>query len=1254
MKIANLLIWASFFLVFPAITLFADEAGKPFMTTYTSKEIDGHTQFWAITQDDRGIMYIGDGYGVQEFDGSNWRLITNSNRSFGRSLAKAADGRIYVGSSGMLGYLAPDDQGKMEYHSLMDFIKPEDRQFNYVWSVQATPEGIWFQTNERLFRFRQATSGKETEDWEVRVWKPQNLFGYTFWIDQTLFVHQFGTGLMYMMNDSLVLMPGGGQFADDRIQVMLPFPGKAKHYLIGTFTRGLFRWDGSSFAPFKTSSDSFLRNGTLYAGVNTPDSCFALGTMAQGLFIVDREGRTKHHFSMTEGMLSKTVSCLFVDKQKNLWVAMDGGVAVLEYDSPISEYIVPGGTGPSDFYRHRGILYIAANDGIYCLEKATDRFKMVSGVTTNPQSFFFHEINKELFVTTNGGIHHIQEGKAVLVLPNNELSNPLLNLCNLSLGDQLIVGGGTDGVYLLRYEAPHRLHLIGHVEETHEYVRIVTEAEPGTVWIGTMDAGVLRLTFHTGDLLHPAVEKFGEAHGLPPGGVVAFFIGGDVIFLSADGVYQFDPGRKRFSKNPFFEGISLGRNPNEGVIKSDQQGNLWVNLGRESAVYRKMPDGARKLEKDQLARFADEVINIIYPEENGVIWFGTANQVIRFAPGRQRSEQADFPALIRRVALAGDSVVYHGNASPGSQTDHPSERSFPYRRNMLRFDFSASSYLNPTKNEFRTMLEGFDDDWSAWSHDTRRYYTNLPAGTYRFHVQARNIFQHESSGDVYAFTIKPPFYATWWAWCLYILGALGLIAGVVSIRTRQLRERSRELEKIVEQRTAQIQEQKNNVEQLSRIGRDITSSLSIENIIHTIYKNVNTLMDASVFTIGLYKPEDNTLEFPAAVEQNKTLPPFSVDLSDEDRLGAWCFNHRSEVIINDYDKEYPKFVGKHVGAIAGEVPQSVLYLPLWNIEKVIGVISAQSFRRNAYNDYHVNILRNLATYSAIALENADAYRRLSTLLNELKMTQDKLVTQSKLAALGALTAGIAHEIKNPLNFITNFAALNGELALELQETVLREKESHNPKSLAEIEEIIANLKQNALRIQEHGKRADSIVRSMLQHSRGGSGERQPSDINAILEEAVNLTYHGMRAQDTGFNIKIEKSLDRSVGTMEVIPQEISRAFLNIISNGCYEAHRKKLEAGPGFSPVISVTTQKTWNQVKITIRDNGNGIPEAIRDKLFTPFFTTKPAGQGTGLGLSITWDIIVSQHKGRISFETEEGENSFTEFTILLPYHHG
>ena len=219
--------------------------------------------------------------------------------------------------------------------------------------------------------------------------------------------------------------------------------------------------------------------------------------------------------------------------------------------------------------------------------------------------------------------------------------------------------------------------------------------------------------------------------------------------------------------------------------------------------------------------------------------------------------------------------------------------------------------------------------------------------------------------------------------------------------------------------------------------------------------------------------------------------------------------------------------------------------------------------------------------------------------------------------------------------------------------IIKEKENLQPQILEEIEEIISNLKQNAVKIQEHGKRADSIVLSMLQHPRGGSGERQPADINAILEEAINLTYHGMRAQDRSFNIKIIKSLDGSMDKVQVIPQEISRAFLNIVSNGCYEAYRKKLSKGSSFSPELSVTTQKTGNQLEITIRDNGNGIPEQVREKLFTPFFTTKPAGQGTGLGLSITWDIIVHQHNGRISFESEEGENSFTKFIIILPLNH-
>ncbi|RPI01416.1 MAG: GHKL domain-containing protein, partial [Calditrichaeota bacterium] len=373
------------------------------------------------------------------------------------------------------------------------------------------------------------------------------------------------------------------------------------------------------------------------------------------------------------------------------------------------------------------------------------------------------------------------------------------------------------------------------------------------------------------------------------------------------------------------------------------------------------------------------------------------------------------------------------------------------------------------------------------------------------------------------------------------------------------------------------------------------------------------------------------------------LPAFSIPLTHENRLAVWCFKNQKEVVINDYARDFSKFVGNITAPIAGETPESILYLPLWSKDKVIGVISAQSLSKNAYTDYHLNILRNLATYCAIALENAAAYRQVNELLTDLKTTQDKLITQSKFAALGALTAGIAHEIKNPLNFVNNFAELTEGLVKELEAEI-----SSEPADKDAILDILKTLQQNSAKIKEHGQRADSIVRSMLQHSRGKSGERQLTDINAMLAEDINLAYHGMRAQDNTFNVKIETELDPNVGKLEVVPQDISRVFLNIISNACYEVHRKKMSIGDGFSPLLTVKSRNHADEIVISIRDNGQGIPETMREKIFTPFFTTKPTGQGTGLGLSISYEIIVHENNGQITFVTEEGK--FTEFIIRLP----
>jgi PAS domain S-box-containing protein len=269
-------------------------------------------------------------------------------------------------------------------------------------------------------------------------------------------------------------------------------------------------------------------------------------------------------------------------------------------------------------------------------------------------------------------------------------------------------------------------------------------------------------------------------------------------------------------------------------------------------------------------------------------------------------------------------------------------------------------------------------------------------------------------------------------------------------------------------------------------------------------------------------------------------------------------------------------------------------------------------------------------------------------LRQLREAQNQLLVQQKLASLGALTAGIAHEMRNPLNFVNNFADLSLELIQELREVLARHRQFFEASTFADFEDILFSLEQNLQKITEHGKRADRIVHGMLQHSRGQPGVREPTELNTVLAEYVNLAYHGMRAQDASFNVSMDTSYDPSVGLVDVIPQDIGRVFLNILNNAYYAVHTKHKALGEGFRPTLSVRTTNLGDRVEVRIRDNGDGIAPEVRTHLFQPFFTTKPAGAGTGLGLSMSHDIVVQEHQGTISVDTEVGQ--YAEFIITLP----
>ena len=458
----------------------------------------------------------------------------------------------------------------------------------------------------------------------------------------------------------------------------------------------------------------------------------------------------------------------------------------------------------------------------------------------------------------------------------------------------------------------------------------------------------------------------------------------------------------------------------------------------------------------------------------------------------------------------------------------------------------------------------------------------------------------------------------------------------------ELRERTNELGRSVGELRA-----------LGEVSQAVNSTLDLETVLTTIVGRAVQLSGTDAGAIYVFDKERKEFRLHATYGMSETMIAAITDQHigpGDTNIGA-AAAQRKPIQVPDIRNEPSSPVNE---IVLREGYRGILIIPLLRPDHIVGALVVRRKMPGEFANSTIDLLQTFADQSVVAIQNARLFesveartRELAKSLGDLRTAQDRLVQTEKLASLGQLTAGIAHEIKNPLNFVNNFSAVSVELIDELREAL---GGAHlDSKLRAEISDIADTLQGNLDKVVQHGKRADAIVKNMLLHSRHGSGEHRPVDINALVEESLNLAYHGARAEKQGFTITLERSFDPAAGEVDLFPQEITRALLNLISNGFYAATKRKAEANGGnYEPTLAAATKNLGDSVEIRIRDNGTGIPPEAKEKLFSPFFTTKPAGEGTGLGLSISHDIIVKQHGGSIEVDTEPGE--FTEFRIVLP----
>ncbi len=1231
------------------------EAGGLLVRQYPPEVYEGGGQNWALLQDARGVIYVGSTNALLEFDGVTWRRIQTPTKTTIRSLAADASGRVWVGAVGDLGYIEPDERGETRFVSMIDKLPADARVFEDVWRTFAAPEGVYFQTQIGIFRWANDA---------FKVWKPTGrIFNRAQFANNTLYISQTGGVLMALENDVLEPVPGAERMGEEAYPIVIPYDDT--HLLMGTRRDGLFLYDGAAMRPFATEADSIIRANNLYRAFNLPNGSIALTTTSAGLVLVDRQGRLLEHVDQSDGLLSPSVYNLMPDREGGLWLGLAVGLARVEAQSPFSLFGPEHGlrAAASDLRRHDGRLYIAHGQGVqYLSPRPTGPPALLNVTGVANQCWAFKEFvdpdgktSPQLLLTASDGLYRISGSVAEPIVESANRSFGTFVVTTSRVDPHRIWVGLADGLASLIWTNGRWVNE-GRVAGVSDQVRSLHQQADGTLWAGTQSSGLLLL--RGADIAGgagprpsaPAIERYGAEQGLAQGGSTVFAIADKMYVAVLGKTAVFDPSAKRFVPDTTFDVVERDKDSGFINVTEGPDGRIYVSSGRDAAVMARQPDGSYTVDRQLFSRFSADRTGAFYAEQSGVLWFGTSGLLARFDTTKFERSTPKFSALVRRITVNQTDAI-----APVPGAGEPPALDASTR--SMRFEFAAPSFINERTTQYQARLDGVDADWSAWSTESRRDYTNLSFGDYRFHVRARNELSQTSDEGVYAFTILPPWYRTWWAY-----GGYGLLSGLFMLGVDRLqrrrvigqeRERAQFAEARLRAESAEALarsegEGKKNIELLSDIGREITASLEFDTIFDKLYERVNQLADADVFGVGLYHPERQEIEYRLAIEQGKRYAPYSRSTADPDQLPVWCITHRQPVFINDLQRDHKKYVSRYdeqsrplEDGSMSRAPQSVIYLPLEAKDRVLGIITIQSFETNAYTEHHLSMMRSLASYTAIALDNAAAYRQLNEQEHENRRLFEeaqhaRAIAEEADQAKSAFLSTVSHELRTPLTSVLGFAKI---IKKRLDDRIFPLVPKDDKKIVATIQQVEDNLKV----VVSEGERLTKLIDDVLDLAKIEAGKlewhMEPVSLAEVIDRATAATSSLFEQKGLRLITDVTPGLPVVTGDSDRLIQVV----INLISNAV-----KFTDAGS-----VTCRAVRRGGEIVVSIVDTGMGIAPVDQPKVFERFkqvgdtLTDKP--KGTGLGLPICREIV-EHHGGRVWVESELGTGSVFSFSIPVP----